>query len=158
MDSPDRGPAVPVPPPLLFVAGWIGAWLVNRRIPFAIDGAGASVAQQAIGSVLLVGGLAFMVWGMATFARSRTPVVPVRPARLVVTGGPYRFSRNPMYLGITIGYVGLAALLNQAWPLVMLPIVLVVLSGVVIEREERHLRAKFGAEYDAYAARVRRWL
>lgn len=158
MGSPDRGPAVRVPPPLLFVAGWAAAWLVNRRIPFAIDGGGASVIQEVIGAVLLLGGLAFMAWGLVTFRRFRTPVVPLQPARVVVTGGPYRFSRNPMYLGITTGYAGLAVLVNQAWPFVMLPVVLIVLSAVVIDREERHLRAKFGAEYDAYTARVRRWL
>jgi protein-S-isoprenylcysteine O-methyltransferase Ste14 len=159
-DTPQRdyGPRVFVPPPLFFVAGWIVAWLLHRRLPFEIDGAGPTPLQAILGALLLGAGLALMGWGILTFRRSETPVVPVQPARLVVVGGPYRFTRNPMYLGITVGYLGLAVLLNRAWPVVVLPLVLLVLSAVVIEREERHLRTRFGPAYDAYCARVRRWI
>jgi protein-S-isoprenylcysteine O-methyltransferase Ste14 len=147
-----------VPPPLFFVGGWIVAWLLNRRLPFEIDGAGPTVIQTMLGLIVLGAGLTLMAWGIVTFRRSKTPLVPVQPARVVVTEGPYRFTRNPMYLGLTAAYTGLAILLNLAWPIVMLPIVLLVLSAVVIEREEQHLRTRFGPAYEAYCARVRRWL
>ena len=158
MPAEDRGPNVLVPPPFLFVAGWILAWVLSRLRTFPIDGAGPSPVQVGLGLVALAGGLTLMGWGLATFHRARTPIVPVRPARLVVTNGPFRFTRNPMYLGLTAGYFGLALLVNQAWPVVLLPAVLVALTTLVIEREERHLARTFGAEYDAYRARVRRWL
>lgn len=159
-DTPvrDFGPRVFVPPPLFFVGGWIGAWLLHSRVPFEIDGAGPGAVQTLLGVILLGAGLALMGWGIVMFQRSKTPVVPMKPARLVVTHGPYRFTRNPMYLGLTAAYVGLAVLLNFAWPIVFLPVVLLVLSTAVIEREERHLRAKFGTAYEEYCARVRRWL
>jgi protein-S-isoprenylcysteine O-methyltransferase Ste14 len=147
-----------VPPPFIFVGGWIAAWLVNRGLQFEIDGAGPTVIQTILGVIVLGAGLVLMAWGILTFRRSKTPLVPVQPARVVVMDGPYRFTRNPMYLGLTAAYLGLAVLLNLAWPIVFLPIVLLVLSVMVIEREEQHLRTKFGPVYEAYCARVRRWI
>ena len=132
--------------------------MLDRRVEFAIDGAGPSVIQAILGGALTILGFALMAWGILTFRRRQTPVVPVQPARVVVDEGPYRFTRNPMYLGLTVAYVGLAALTNQAWPLVMLPVVLFVVSSAIIEREEQHLRGLFGVAYDDYCSRVRRWI
>jgi protein-S-isoprenylcysteine O-methyltransferase Ste14 len=151
-------PRIFVPPPLVFVAGWLVAVLLSSRLEFQIDAAGASPPQEVLGVGLGAGGLLLMLWGGATFLRARTPVLPVRPARQMVTGGPYRLTRNPMYLGMTGAYLGLAVLLNQAWPVVVLPAVLGVLDRFVVRREEAHLHARFGEEYDAYRRRVRRWL
>ena len=80
------------------------------------------------------------------------------PARTIVTSGPYRYTRNPMYIGLTLGYIGFAIALNMAWPLVTLPLVLIALRVFVIAREERHLRDAFPDEYLAYCDRVRRWI
>jgi len=154
----DLGPRVFIPPPLVFIAGWIVAWVLDRRLEFAIDGAGPTIPQVVIGGALSTAGFGLMAWGIITFRRRRTPVVPVQPARLVVEDGPYRFTRNPMYFGLTVAYVGIAALANQAWPLVILPVVLFVVSAAIIEREERHLRQRFGAAYEDYCSRVRRWI
>jgi protein-S-isoprenylcysteine O-methyltransferase Ste14 len=77
---------------------------------------------------------------------------------LIVATGPYRFSRNPMYVAMSAVYVGLSLLMGVVWPLVLLPIVLLSLSALVIRREERYLGDAFGEEYGAYRARVRRWL
>src|SRR6188508_541117 len=98
MADRSRGPGVRVPPPFVFVAGWVTAWLLNRRLSLEIDGDGPSLPQQIVGLVLLVAGLALLVWALLTFSRARTAVVPVRPARVLVSHGPHRFSRNPMYL------------------------------------------------------------
>jgi protein-S-isoprenylcysteine O-methyltransferase Ste14 len=153
-----RGPNVRVPPPLVFVAGWIAAWLLHRALPFSIDGAGPSAVQRAVGATVLAGGLLLMVWAVLTFAAARTPLVPVRAARVLVESGPFRFSRNPMYLGLTLAYTGLAILLNLVWPFLVLPGVLVLLTVAVVRREERHLMARFGHKYRAYTSRVRRWM
>ena len=117
-----------------------------------------SLLQEVVGLAALASGLLLMGWGAVTFIRLRTPVVPIRPARHMVTGGPFRFTRNPMYLGLTIAYVGLAAITNQAWPIVVLPLVLIVLERFVIAREEAHLYSRFGDDYDRYRRQVRRWL
>jgi protein-S-isoprenylcysteine O-methyltransferase Ste14 len=153
-----RGPGVPFPPPFVFVAGFLLGWWLNTRLEFTIDGRGAGVVQSAAGLASLAAGLGLMCWGIVTFIMARTAVIPTRPARALVVRGPYRFTRNPMYLGMTFAYVGLSALLNQAWPLLMLPLVLLTLQMAVIGREERHLRAAFGPQYDDYCRRVRRWV
>lgn len=156
--SDASGPGVRVPPPLFFVGGWIAAWLLSRWKPLAIDGAGASGPQVAVGTALVAAGLVLMGWALVTFRRARTPIIPMFPARLVVDRGPFGLTRNPMYLGLTMGYVGLAAVLNQSWPIVLLPVVLIALTKLVIAREEAHLTAAFGDEYRRYSARVRRWM
>lgn len=152
-----RGPRVFVPPPFVFVGGWLVAWLCQRQVGFEVDAAGPGRVQVSVGTVLLVAGLGLMGWAMVTFLRARTPVVPIRPARVLVTSGPFAFSRNPMYVGLTTAYLGLAGVFNQAWPIVWLPVVLVVLSATVIAREEAHLRIVFGTTYEIYSSHVRRW-
>jgi protein-S-isoprenylcysteine O-methyltransferase Ste14 len=76
----------------------------------------------------------------------------------LVTSGPYRFSRNPMYVGLSALYLGLALLFNVAWPLALFPVVVMALFRLVIRREERYLAEAFGETYALYAQRVRRWL
>lgn len=155
--SERRGPAVSFPPPLLFVAALALAWWLNTRLTFEIDGAGVGRVQGAIGLGAVAGGLALMYLGIITFLRARTAIYPNQPARALVTTGPYRFSRNPMYLGLTAAYFGLSLLLNWAWPLVLLPFVLGGLSAFVIDREEKYLAATFGTAYKEYCRHVRRW-
>lgn len=149
---------MPFPPPFVFAGGWLVAWWLNTRLDFAIHGAGPGLLQTSLGAALAGCGLLLMFWGMATFIRARTAVIPRHPARALVAHGPYRFSRNPMYVGLSALYVGLALLINWAWPLVTLPIVLIVLTTAVIRREERYLRRAFGDDYEAYCRRVRRWV
>jgi len=106
----------------------------------------------------VVVGLALMGWGIATFRREQTAVYPNQRARLLVESGPYRRTRNPMYLGMTVLYLGVTALMNSWWPLLLLPLVLWALVILVIGREERYLAQEFGEHYDAYRSRVRRWI
>ena len=81
-----------------------------------------------------------------------------RSVLAIIQSGPFRISRNPVYLADTLCYVGVAILLNTAWPLLFLPVVLLVMHRGVILREERYLEQKFGDEYNSYKMRVRRWL
>ena len=152
-----RHPGVRFPPPALFVAGLLLGWALDRGVrAIPLPALGATAAP--LGAALVLLGLALVAWGIATFRRARTAIIPHYPASRIVDGGPYRFTRNPMYTGFTIVYLGLAALMRSAWPLLLLPLVLAALVRLVIAREERYLSAAFGAEYDAYRARVRRWL
>ena len=89
---------------------------------------------------------------------ARTSVNPNRQTTVLLTEGPFRLSRNPMYLGMVVQYVGLALLFNSLWAIVLLPLALVVVHLTVIKREEWYLEQKFGEEYRAYKARVQRWL
>jgi protein-S-isoprenylcysteine O-methyltransferase Ste14 len=153
-----RGARVRVPPPLIFLAGWLAGWVLHRRLPFDIDGGGAGRTQVVLGALLIPGGLLLMGWAITTLLRSRTTLLPHGVVRQVVTAGPYRLSRNPIYLADAAIYVGAALLFNYAWPLLLLPLVLTVLTSVVVSREEQYLRETFGDVYDAYARRVRRWI
>jgi protein-S-isoprenylcysteine O-methyltransferase Ste14 len=107
-------------------------------------------------------GVAFLLLldtrAMVSFQRRGTPFNPARPAKQLVTDGPYRFTRNPMYLGMACAYAGGALAAGTLWPLAFLPLVLLVVDRAIVPREEAHLSASFGDEYERYRARVRRWL
>ena len=114
--------------------------------------------MRVLGILLVLVGAATTLSAVGFFRRARTSLVPIRPSTTLVSTGPYRFTRNPMYLGLAVVYVGIACWLGTLWPLLLLPVVLVLVGSLVIAREERYLEAKFGEEYRAYRARVRRWL
>lgn len=113
------------------------------------------------GTVALVLIIAFAIWNgwaLMLMARHRTALLPGGSTRLILDRGPFRVSRNPLYLGLIALYVGLALLWPSLWALVLTPVGVAALWWGAIAPEERYLRAKFGVEYDAYCARVRRWL
>jgi protein-S-isoprenylcysteine O-methyltransferase Ste14 len=153
-----RGPGVRIPPPLFFVAGLLVAWWLDSRLTFEIARSGAGAAQITLGVAAVVVGVGVAAWGVVTYVRARTAIVPIRPARQLVVTGPYRLTRNPMYVGFTSVYVGVALWLNAAWPLVLLPGVLGSLYVLVIRREEQYLSIEFGDAYEAYCRRVRRFV
>ncbi len=95
---------------------------------------------------------------LGAMRRAGTSVKPYKPTTVLLTEGPFRLTRNPLYLAMTIQYVGLALLFNALWAIALLPLALVVVHVTVIQREERYLEQQFGEEYRAYKARVRRWI
>src|SRR5262245_1619870 len=158
MSSEPAHPDVAIPPPLVFLAGLLAAWFLNLRLEFWIDGAGPGWSQIAVGVLFVAAGLGLIISAARTMIRAGTTLMPHQAATRLVIAGPFRFTRNPIYLGFTSLYVGIAALGNVAWPLVLLPLVLGFLTILVIHREERYLHAAFGPDYDEYCRRVRRWL
>ena len=95
---------------------------------------------------------------MSLFFRARTHLIPNRPANALVMAGPYRFTRNPMYVSLTAVYLGVCVLMLSLWALLLLPLVLMVIYTKVIAPEEAYLERRFGGEYAHYRKRVRRWL
>ena len=146
------------PPPLFFILGFAVSLLVHKFLPLYLIPDSLRGIFSIIGSLCTLIGLAFMIWGLLTFLRFRTAVSPYRPASQVVTSGPYRFSRNPMYVGFTIAYIGGILTKNTLWALLLLPVILWLLIVLVIRPEERYLTKSFGSVYTDYAKRVRRWL
>lgn len=118
----------------------------------------ATHVHQVLGGVLLLVSGAFARWAFLTMRRSGTTANPRKPSGALVTDGPFRLSRNPIYVAMTGIYLALALLVNSVWPLVLLAPLLVFMQWGVILREERYLAGKFGDEYIAYSSRVRRWL
>jgi protein-S-isoprenylcysteine O-methyltransferase Ste14 len=114
----------------------------------------------AIGSglALVVFAVAIAMWGRRTMHAVGTNISPLRPATAVVTNGPFRFSRNPLYVSLTLLYLGLTSAFNTWWGIVVLvPLIIVMHYGVVV-REERYLEQKFGETYRQYRSTVRRYI
>jgi protein-S-isoprenylcysteine O-methyltransferase Ste14 len=155
-EAPARDVAgVPVAPPLIYLAG-LG---VGGLAELVRSTAGPSWPVSV--TIAVLGGLAWLYLdGSATsrFMRAGTPVIPFKPSTALVVDGPYRFSRNPIYLGMAALYVGLAFLLGWMLALILLPVVLVAVDRLVIAREEPYLERKFGQDYVEYKGRVRRWI
>jgi protein-S-isoprenylcysteine O-methyltransferase Ste14 len=156
-DAPENAdnPGVIAPPPLIYAGALAIGLLANRRYRLAFLPRGLS---RVLGWPLIAGGLAIGTLGFREMKRAGTNPDPRQPTTAIVTGGPYRFTRNPLYLGMTLIYVGITALANALPAALFLPIVLHVMRRGVIEREERYLERKFGDEYLDYKARARRWI
>ncbi|MGA7991942.1 MAG: isoprenylcysteine carboxylmethyltransferase family protein [Thermoanaerobaculia bacterium] len=149
---------VPVIPPVLFGAGIGTGYLLRWLVPVRLVPVFLEEKASFAGSALSLLGLAFGGWAFATFLAARTTPHPNHPVSALVTWGPYRFSRNPMYAGLSVFTAGLALVANTPWLLVALPFVWVALRRHVIDREEAYLERKFGDEYRAFKGRTRRWL
>jgi len=155
MVTEEETAGVVAPPPLIFVAGLVVGFVLEALLPGA-DLPG--FLQWGLGGLLIVAGLGLLLSFNASFSRKGTAVEPWKPTTAIVTTGPYRFTRNPAYLGMALTYVGIAVLSSALWVLVPLPFAMAVIDRGVIAREERYLERKFGEEYLAYKRTVRRWI
>jgi protein-S-isoprenylcysteine O-methyltransferase Ste14 len=154
-DTTDNANVVIHPPiawGLAVLAGLALQWLMPLRFT------PAAVPVGWIGGAVFVLALALLVWAIATMTRAGSNVPTNRPTTTIVDAGPYGFTRNPIYVGMMVGLIGLAIGFDSLWVLMMLvPFGLVIRYGVVA-REEAYLERKFGDTYRGYRARVRRWL
>ncbi len=143
------------PPPVIYLGtlglGLLLEWLWPTQL------AGQPLAAGA-GTVILVCGLIGLIAAIQTLRRARTPVDPYKHVTALVTHGPFRFSRNPIYVSNLLIYVGLSLILDTWWPLALTPVLVWMIQVGVIRREERHLEHKFGEDYLRYRQRVHRWL
>jgi protein-S-isoprenylcysteine O-methyltransferase Ste14 len=146
---------VQIPPPVIYIAGFLVGVALELAFPIGALPFALALIAGLVGGALW---LAFDASAMVLFHRARTSMVPMRPTTALVTSGPYRLTRNPMYVGMAFLYGGLALALGMIWSLALLPAILFMVDRFVIAREERYLEAKFGDEYRDYKARVRRWL
>ncbi len=149
---------VPVLPPVLFATAVAVAYALRALVPFHLVPLALEPRATVAGSALAVVGAALGAWALGTFFRERTTPHPNHSVSTLVTHGPYRLSRNPMYVGASVALVGVALIANTGWLLAVLPPLWLLLRRLVIEREEAYLERKFGEEYRAFAARTRRWL
>jgi protein-S-isoprenylcysteine O-methyltransferase Ste14 len=156
MTVTDHKPATLVLPPVPYAAALLGGWWLNRHV-YAIP-LDCGEATRVLGWLLMGIGLMLLVWTMITFWRHRTTVNPYRAASTLCTDGPFRFSRNPIYVGDWFVLAGASLLLTTAWPLLFSPLIWALLRYGVIRHEEEHLEVKFGEDYLRYKTRVRRWL
>jgi protein-S-isoprenylcysteine O-methyltransferase Ste14 len=148
-------PGVPAPPPLIYGAALVTGLVLNAVLPSPRI---PPEVVRPVGIVLLATGGLLAGSFINAFRRAHTSVDVRKPATNLVTQGPYRFTRNPGYLGLSLTYAGIAALVPAPWAFLTLIPALVVVDRMVIGREERYLERRFGEEYVQYKARTRRWL
>ena len=156
-DSPSS-PGIRVPPPTFFALPLGVAWGLGRVQALPALPQGLRPAGVVAGWVLIVAAGVLGAWAILRFLRRGTAVFPHHPATALVIGGPYRLSRNPMYVGLTALYLGVALLGNLGWAPLLLPLPLAVVALWIVPAEERYLEARFGQAYRDYRGRVRRWL
>jgi protein-S-isoprenylcysteine O-methyltransferase Ste14 len=153
--NPDAANLGLVRPPLVYLAATlIGAGL-HFFWPLRWLPAGASVW---IGVPFVLFSIALFQASTGRFKAAGTPVPGNQPTTVIVQSGPYRFSRNPIYLAFSVLVLGIACWLNSIWLLGTLTAAVILMAVVVIPREERYLERRFGAEYLQYKTKVRRWL
>lgn len=145
-----------VRPPIAWAFAAVAGLVLDALYPLPF--LSAAMPAGWIGAIVFLAGLGLLVWAATTFRRAGTHIQTVEPTTTIVDEGPYRYSRNPIYVGMFLGLIGLAIGFDSLWLLITLvPFYLVIHYGVVA-REEAYLERKFGDVYRAYKTRVRRWL
>jgi protein-S-isoprenylcysteine O-methyltransferase Ste14 len=154
--EPVDGATVRVPPPLVFMAAialavllgwlwprdpWIGGWF-----------------RHLFGGISIIGGVALIVTAMGRFRQTGQDPKPWLPSPEMITTGPYQFTRNPMYLGLTLITIGIGHVIGNGWFAITAVIALLAVQQLAVVHEEAYLERKFGDAYREYKKRVRRWL
>lgn len=157
MDALDRPNRIPWPPILLVLAIALAIglqWLVPLPWIYGL----AALEATALGVTMIVAAFAIDIWAALIFRNHKTTIMPHQPSVRLVTCGPFRFSRNPIYVGNLMVVAGLGLLLSNLWLLLATPVLGFALQKLAITREERHLEALFAGQWRDYKARVRRWI
>ena len=157
MKSKKDSPGVYIPPPFFYVLTFIIAIIIQRKFP--IDN---YLFQQEwlkiTGIVFLVISLFFLVRSLRQFFKSKNTLILIKPATSLQNNGIYGITRNPMYVGLSVVYLGLSCILGNWWNFILFPILVLIVQEYIIKREERYLEREFGQKYTDYRSKVRRWL
>jgi protein-S-isoprenylcysteine O-methyltransferase Ste14 len=143
-----------IPVPWVFALAYLVGALLEHFVKLHVD---SVIDTHAAGVAIFAVGLIIALWAQVLFRSRGTTTVPGQKSVVLVTSGPYRLTRNPMYVGLALAYVGEAGILRQVWPLAFLPLVMVYVNSIVIPVEERRLRETFGPIYEIYCLKVGRW-
>jgi protein-S-isoprenylcysteine O-methyltransferase Ste14 len=142
-------------PPVAIGGPLLGGWLATGSWGDPVEPGGWRIPLGGVLVLLFVG---WNGWSLWLFSRHETGLLPGQATHALIEEGPYRLSRNPLYVGLLALYLGLALLTSTFWGLVLFPVAVLLVRWGAIRPEERFLRERFGAPYDDYTQRVRRWL
>lgn len=157
MDAHDRPNRMPWPPILLVMAIALGIglqWLVPLPWIYGM----AALEATALGIAMIIAAFAIDIWAALVLRNHKTTIMPHRPSTQLVMGGPFRFSRNPIYVGNLMVVAGLGLVLSNLWLVIVTPVFGFALHKLAIMGEERHLEALFVDQWRDYKTRVRRWI
>ena len=142
---------------MLLVATIAAGWLLARLAPLPWPGLD-DMPARIVGIGLGLAGFVLMGWAALTFRRHRTTIMPHKGADALVTDGPFRRYRNPIYVADVLLILGAAELSKSIWMVMLVPVFVAAVTWLAILPEERHLEARFGDAYRAYKTRTRRWI
>ena len=157
MADSERGARVRFPPPFVFMLSLL-AGVAMHYVVRATHIPIARTASLVAGLVIIALGVGLIAAARGWFVRTGQHPAPWKPSPSLIAEGPYRFTRNPMYVSMTTIQIGLGLALDIAWIALFAPLSLLAVHWIAVVREEEYLAAKFGAAYDEYRARVRRYL
>ena|SRR5689334_9150028 len=155
-ESDERGAKVRFPPPLVYVAFILVGAALAYAAPLPVPG--PRYLSVAAGVIIVLGGVLLIADALKLFRHTGQDPAPWKPSPELVLGGSYRFTRNPMYLGLTCIQVGLGLALNNLWVSLLSAFSLLAVHFIAVVPEERYLAEKFGDSYRAYMIKVRRYL
>jgi len=156
MTEPADRPDVVAFPGTLYAIAFAAAYGLNLVWPLPL--LAMAPLARGIGATLAIAGAILILWGVAAMRRARTNIYPSLPATALVIAGPFRFTRNPLYVALAILFLGLTFEFNTWWGVIVLVPLLAVMHFGVIRREECYLEGKFGEPYRDYCRKVRRYL
>ncbi len=146
-----------VPVPWVFVLTYLVGVGLESAFPLGVP-KGRLLGITVAGAVVFAAGAVLAGWSLLLFKKARTTTVPGKLSSKLVTYGPYRISRNPMYVALVVAYLGEAGILNQVWPVILLPLTVAYINFIVIPIEEARLKEVFQEDYERYRKTVRRWI
>lgn len=157
MKNKQDSPGVYIPPPLFYALLFVMAIFLQKKI--AIDHTFfESFFVKIIGVMFLILAFYVTVTSMVKFFRSKNTIILIKPANSLQTTGIYSKTRNPMYLGLVFIYLGLTCQIGNWWHVIFFPLLLLIIQGYVISKEEKYLERAFGQDYLDYKSKVRRWV
>jgi protein-S-isoprenylcysteine O-methyltransferase Ste14 len=155
--SKSKGPGVYIPPPLFYVLIFIAALRIQKIIPIS-DILFHQTAIKVLGVIFLMAALYFLVRSLRQFFLTKNTLILIKPASSLQITGIYRITRNPMYVGLAILYLGITCFIGNWWNVILFPLLFIIVQAYIIKREERYLELEFGEQYNDYKETVRRWL
>ena len=157
MGNKKDSPGVYIPPPLFYILIFLAAIFIQKKVSID-DSLFHLQITKAAGILLLVISLFFSITSLRKFIQSKNTLIPIKPASSLQTNGVYSISRNPMYVGLAIVYLGITCLIGNWWNFILFPLLLLIIQEYIIKKEEKYLERAFGVKYLDYKNRVRRWL
>ncbi len=146
-----------IPPPFIYVAVYFVAVFMQQIVPLDRTFFYSPIAAN-LAIVFILCSVGFFLPAFIQFVRSKNSLVPIKPTRSLETRGIYSISRNPMYMGLLLLYVGIAIVKGSWWSFILMPLLILIVQAFIIKKEEAYLERAFGEEYNNYRKRVRRWI